>query len=59
MVELTFGGWMLIFSECWFDSLIIDVLMTNLPGMFMGFVIMKIMGINLYDWFGREGKKSI
>lgn len=50
---------MLIFSECWFDSLIIDVLMTNLPGMFMGFVIMKIMGINLYDWFGREGKKSI
>jgi hypothetical protein len=24
-VEITFGGWMLIFSECWFDSLIIDV----------------------------------
>jgi hypothetical protein len=24
-VEITFGGWMLIFSECWFDSLIIDL----------------------------------
>jgi hypothetical protein len=24
-VEITFGGWMLIFSECWFDSLIIDM----------------------------------
>jgi hypothetical protein len=33
--------------------------MTNLPGMFMGFVMMKIMGIKLYDWFGREGKTSV
>lgn len=59
ILERTLSDWMLPFRECWFDSFIIDVILSNLVGMFIGFSIMKWFEVDQHDWFGRRGKKSI
>merc|ERR1711976_182765 len=59
LLERTLCDWMLPFRECWFDSFIIDLLMSNLIGMFIGFQIMKFFEVDQHDWLGRRGKKSI
>lgn len=59
LLELTFNPWMLVFSECWWDHIFADVLISNLSGMLIGIGLMKLNNVTMYDWFGRKGKKSI
>lgn len=59
LLERTLSDWMLPFRECWFDSFIIDLILSNLVGMYIGFSIMKWLNVDQHDWFGRRGKKSI
>jgi len=57
-VEYTFEVHMPVYSECWWDSLLIDVIMSNLPGMIIARLIIKYSGVEDFDWLGRKGKSS-
>ena len=48
-----------IYDECWWDSLIIDVILSNIPGMLVARFIITKLELEDFDWFGRHGKKSI
>lgn len=58
LVELLFGEVIPPLAECWWDQLICDMLVTNLPGMIIGMAIIRYMGWQEFDWLGRKGKKS-
>ena len=58
-LELSFQHVMPHFGECWWDHVILDVLLSNTPAIFFGLMFAKWLGIKKYDWLGREGKKSI
>ena len=48
-----------VYTECWWDSLIIDIILSNIPGMIMARLLIKYSKVEDFDWFGRQGKKSI
>ena len=48
-----------IYSECWWDSVFVDVLFSNIPGMVIAQVLIHYFKFEKFDWFGREGAKSI
>lgn len=58
-LELTFKDFIPIFAECWWDQLICDVLLTNIPGMIVAMYIIRKTGLEEFDFFGRKGAKSI
>lgn len=58
LVELTFGQLLAHFAECWWDQLVCDLIVTNLPGMYIGMSLIRYMGWEEFDWLGRRGKKS-
>ncbi|CAI5737729.1 unnamed protein product [Hyaloperonospora brassicae] len=45
------------FQECWWDSLLLDMLGANLLGMCLGRVTLWLLESKEYDWSGRRGKK--
>jgi len=47
------------FRECWWDHIIQDILLANIPAIVTGLYLMDKMGIRRYDWLGRNGKESI
>lgn len=47
------------FRECWWDHLLTDILLSNIPAIILSLWIMKKLGIRRYDWLGREGKSSV
>lgn len=49
--ELTFRYWLANFNECWWDSLILDVLGMNLVGILLGHWIIKKFNIPHIHWF--------
>lgn len=59
LVELLFAEVIPPFAECWWDQLICDLLITNLPGMIIGMCIIRYFGWQEFDWLGRKGAKSI
>ena len=59
ILELTFKDSMPVFGECWWDQLIGDILLTNIPGMIVGMTILRYFKMTEYDWFGRKGKKNV
>eukprot|EP01104_Vermistella_antarctica_P011432 TRINITY_DN3191_c0_g1_i2.p1 TRINITY_DN3191_c0_g1~~TRINITY_DN3191_c0_g1_i2.p1 ORF type:complete len:455 (+),score=91.50 TRINITY_DN3191_c0_g1_i2:253-1617(+) len=58
LMEMTFKHWLPNFSECWWDSVILDILVCNLGGIFMGMMTIKYFRMKKYDWRGREYKKD-
>jgi len=58
LVELLFGEVIPPLAECWWDQLICDMLVTNIPGMIIGMTIIKMAHWQEFDWLGRKGKKS-
>lgn len=58
LVELLFGEVIPPLAECWWDQIICDMLVTNLPGMIIGMLIIKYMGWQQFDWLGRKGQSS-
>jgi phosphatidylserine synthase 2 len=47
------------FRECWWDHILLDVLLTNTTGIIIGMKFQQLVGIKQYDWLGRKGAKSI
>lgn len=47
------------FAECWWDSLLTDVLFSNTPAIFLGLWVIDYFGLRRFDWLGRYGKTSI
>ena len=58
LIELTLKDIRPNFSECWWDSLILDVLVANTLGIYIGMKCIEWMGSLKYDWLGREGASS-
>jgi len=42
------------FRECWWDSLFLDFILSNMIGMVMGVVVLRWLNSRSYDWIGRE-----
>jgi phosphatidylserine synthase 2 len=59
IMELTWQHIMPHFRECWWDHLIMDILLSNTPAIIVGVWCVRKFGIEEYDWMGRKGKKSI
>lgn len=55
LVEMLFGEVIPPLAECWWDQLICDMFLTNLPGMLIGMGIIKFFGWQKFDWLGRNG----
>lgn len=58
LVELLFGEVIPPLAECWWDQIICDVLLTNIPGMIVGMWIIRRYGWQEFDWLGRKGAAS-
>lgn len=58
LVELLFGEVIPPFAECWWDQIICDYIVTNIPGMMIGMFIIRKMKWQEFDWMGRKGAKS-
>ena len=59
LVELLFGEVIPPLAECWWDQLICDMILTNIPGMVIGMMIIRRFKWQEFDWLGRKGAKSI
>ncbi|PFH38392.1 putative phosphatidylserine synthase [Besnoitia besnoiti] len=51
--ELSFQWLVPELCECWWDSIFIDALLSNVSGMLLGAIIMKLINMHQYDWLGR------
>jgi len=58
VVELSAQHRLPHFRECWWDHLIQDILLANIPAITLGLYIVDKIGIRRYDWLGREGKAT-
>lgn len=45
------------FQECWWDSLLMDLLGANILGMLLGRATLWLCRTKEYDWSGKKGKK--
>jgi phosphatidylserine synthase 2 len=53
IMELTWQHIMPHFRECWWDHLIMDILLSNTPAIIVGVWCVRKLGIEEYDWMGR------
>lgn len=58
ILELAFQFIIPDFQECWWDSVLLDLLGANLLGMCLGRVTLWLLESKEYDWSGRRGKKK-
>mmetsp|Transcript_32639 Transcript_32639/g.56731 ORF Transcript_32639/g.56731 Transcript_32639/m.56731 type:complete len:376 (+) Transcript_32639:3042-4169(+) len=58
VIELSLKNIRPNFAECWWDSLILDVLLANTIGIYIGMKILQLFGYRIYDWFGKKDTKS-
>jgi len=59
VVELSVQHILPHFRECWWDHIICDILLSNIPAITAGMFFLRWVGIKEYDWLGRKGKESI
>lgn len=50
LCELTFRYWLPNFTECWWDSLLLDLLGCNFIGIILGHYTLKYFGVRKIDW---------
>jgi hypothetical protein len=55
-VELSFKNIYFAFKECWWDSVFVDVMICNIPGIFIGIFLLKYFGYETYDYMGVYGE---
>ena len=58
VIELSFQHRLPHFRECWWDHIILDILLSNIPAVTLGLWIVDKVGMRRYDWLGRAGKES-
>ncbi len=56
-LELTFKHWLPNFAECWWDSLILDIMLCNMMGIFLGYLTCKYLEMGSFKWFLTENEK--
>ena len=59
LIELSWQHILPHFRECWWDHLIMDICLSNIPAIVLGMWIQRKLGLIKYDFLGREGKDSI
>jgi phosphatidylserine synthase 2 len=59
IIELSWQHILPHFGECWWDHVILDVLLSNTTAIIIGVELTKLLGWEQFDWLGRRGKKSI
>ncbi|CAM9788602.1 unnamed protein product, partial [Phaeothamnion confervicola] len=52
LCELSLRAWLPNFVECWFDSVVLDLLVCNGAGIAVGAATRRWLGIPPYDWLG-------
>ncbi|CAN0456284.1 unnamed protein product, partial [Scytosiphon promiscuus] len=55
LLELSMGWLVPQFHECWWDSLIIDLLGANILGMVFGHYTLRFLETRNFDWNSKEG----
>ncbi|KRW98809.1 hypothetical protein PPERSA_10580 [Pseudocohnilembus persalinus] len=60
ILEITFRHWLPNFWECWWDHIILDLILCNTGGMLIGLLIIKVFKMKQYRWSLRkkDEKKS-
>ena len=58
VVELSLQHILPHFRECWWDHILIDITLSNIPAIICGMAIVRYFNIREYDWLGRKGKDS-
>jgi phosphatidylserine synthase 2 len=58
LIELMFMHWLPNFAECWWDQLILDILLANGCGIFCGHLANRYFQTRMYDWGGEHSTKS-
>eukprot|EP00752_Nemacystus_decipiens_P016278 g14557.t1 len=59
LLELSMGWLVPQFHECWWDSLIIDLLGANVLGMTLGYYTLRFLETRTFDWNSREGSHRL
>ena len=54
IIELSLKNIRPNFSECWWDSLLLDLILANTLGIIIGMWVVKVTNTMKYDWFGWE-----
>ncbi|CAK4082484.1 unnamed protein product [Aphanomyces euteiches] len=52
LYELTFAHWLKNFNECWWDQILLDVLICNAAGIWIGMRICRYFEMKKYNWVG-------
>eukprot|EP01133_Synstelium_polycarpum_P014158 gene14158-16686_t len=58
ILELTFAHLLPNFHECWWDHIILDILVCNALGIFSGVLTLRFLKMKEYNWTGVETKKT-
>jgi phosphatidylserine synthase 2 len=58
IIELSLQHILAHFRECWWDHILMDIMLSNIPAVIAGMVFIRYTGIREMDWLGRTGKKS-
>lgn len=58
IIELSWQHILPHFRECWWDHLIMDICLSNIPAIVLALFVMDKIGIRRYDWLGRDGAAS-
>ena len=59
VIELSWQHILPHFRECWWDHLLMDITLSNIPAITFGLYIINKTGLIKYDYFGKEGRDSI
>jgi phosphatidylserine synthase 2 len=57
-LELTFRHWLPNFHECWWDHLILDVILCNGGGILAGHLLIKAFQLKKYRWSRQQENKN-
>jgi phosphatidylserine synthase 2 len=59
LLELSWQHILPHFRECWWDHLLVDLVLANTPAILLGIYVSKKLGLEQYDWLGKDGQTSI
>lgn len=54
LVELSFQWLIPELRECWWDSIFLDVALSNMIGMFVGAIVLRLLNAVCYNWLSGE-----
>ena len=60
LLEIGFKHWLINFKECWWDSIILDVLGCNILGIYFGHLTIKYLSMKKITWVNeRKNKRCV